>query len=124
MYKERLKRAGYKLTKPREILLDYLSKNDHPKSAGDIYKGIKKKLDKVTVYRILEVFEDVGVVFKEHNDTESLYYLAEEQHHHIICRKCGRSECVPCQHMFNSIKNFKNIKHQLTLTGLCNKCNN
>lgn len=121
-YADTLKESGYKLTKPRQLILDYLKKNDHPISASNIYKHLKKNIDKATVYRILEVFEKLGIVFREIRDKGSLYYLSGQQHHHIICQKCGYSECIPCHHEFGKIKNFKNIKHQLVLSGLCNKC--
>lgn len=124
MYKEILKQANYKLTKPRQLVLNFLEKRHDPISAGDIYNKLKKELDRVTVYRILEVFEELGIVFKENRGKEALYYLADKQHHHIVCQKCGLTECVPCNHFFNKIKNFNNIKHQLILTGLCNNCNN
>lgn len=124
MHKEILRQSNYKLTKPRKLVLDFLDKNHEPISAGDIYNKLKKDLDKVTVYRILEVFEKLNIVFKENRGKEALYYLADKQHHHIVCQKCGYTECVPCNHLFNKIKNFKNIKHQLILSGVCNNCNN
>lgn len=124
MYQEILKEFGYKVTKPRKIVIDFLVKQKKPVSAQYIFAKIKKNLDKVTVYRVLKVLEEINIVFTERNKKEFLYYIANYQHHHIVCTKCGKSECVPCNHVFNKIKNFNNIKHQLILTGLCNKCNN
>lgn len=118
-----LKKAGFSLTKPRKLVINFLHNNKELLSANDIYIKLKDKVDKVTVYRVLEVLEKAGIVFKELGDKEAKYYLADKQHHHIICRKCGFSQCLPCQHFFNKIKNFNQIKHQLLLTGLCNKCN-
>lgn len=122
MYKERLKQAGYKLTMPREELIDFLSKHQAPIAAIDIYQALKKQMDKVTVYRVLEVLEKVGIVFRETIDEKNLYYLAEEEHHHIVCRQCSHIECVPCNHFKIKVSNFKNIKHNLSLSGLCKKC--
>ncbi len=122
MYREVLKKSGYKLTKPRKLVLDYLAKKHQPISAQQIYQSLKNNLDQTTVYRILEVLEELGIVFKEIGNKQALYYLADKQHHHIICRNCGCIQCVPCNHAFKQIKNFKNIRHQLVLTGLCNKC--
>lgn len=124
MYKIRLQQAGYKLTKPRTLVLDFLAKKHKPQAAASIYQNLKNKLDRVTVYRVLMVLEKVGLVFREQSGAEALYYLAEKQHHHIICSQCGYIQCVPCNHVFKKIKNFNQIKHQLVLTGLCKKCNN
>lgn len=124
MYKKILKDAGYKITKSRETVVSFLTKQKRPVSTQYIYEKIKKDLDKVTIYRILEVFESLGIVYKEQAEHEALYYIAEKEHHHIICEKCGHIECIPCEHDFPKVKNFNNIKHHLTLSGLCNKCNN
>ena len=124
MYKKSLKQAGYKITKPRQLVIDYFKKNKHPISVKKIYQSLENDLDKVTIYRILEVLEEVGIVFKEYGNEGATYYLSNKYHHHIVCNKCGHIECVPCNHIFKTIKNFSNIKHQLSLTGLCNKCNN
>ena len=124
VYKDLLKKAGYKITQPRKSVIDFLIKQKKPVSAQYIFDNLKKDLDKVTVYRILDVFEKLGIVFQEHYKKQALYYLANEQHHHIICRQCGHTDCVPCYHNFEEIKNFQNVKHNLVLSGLCNKCKN
>jgi len=104
-------------------VIDFLKKTKGLVSVQNIYDSLRHKLDKVTVYRVLNILEEVGVVFKEYNNKEAFYYLANKQHHHIICQKCGKSQCIPCNHIFNNIKNFSQVKHQLVLTGICNKCN-
>jgi Fe2+ or Zn2+ uptake regulation protein len=117
-----LKQAGFSLTKPRKLVLAFLRKTKKLVAANDIYQKLKKDLDKVTVYRTLEVLEKAQIIFKETGDKEAKYYLADKQHHHIVCQKCGYTQCLPCEHIFTKIKNFSKIKHQLFLTGLCNKC--
>lgn len=118
---QQLKQQGYKLTKPRKMVLSVLSKNSEPKSAQEIHKKIKK-VDKVSVYRALNLFEELGLVNIENLDNEKLYCLATDPHHHIVCKKCGYSEEVSCTYEFGKSDNFSNIQHQLTLTGLCKKC--
>lgn len=120
---EVLKKAGLSSTKPRQLIIDLLSQDKSLLSAGDIFKVLADKIDKVTVYRNLEALEKAGLVFRELSGKETLYYLADKQHHHISCEKCGLTQCLPCEHIFKKIKNFSQIKHQLVLTGVCNKCN-
>ncbi len=122
MNKEKLKQAGLKITKPRELVMAFLQKSQHPLAVAEIYKNLQDKLDQVTVYRVLEALEQVGLVFKEQLNSQAVYYLADKQHHHIVCRLCGRMQCLPCDHLFKKIKGFSQIKHQLILTGLCSKC--
>ncbi len=123
MIKDLLKQAGLSKTQARQLILDFLKKHKVLVSAGDIFQALAASLDRVTVYRNLEILEKAGLVFKEFSEKEALYYLAEKQHHHITCQKCGYIQCLPCDHIFQKIKNFSQVKHQLVLSGLCNKCN-
>jgi Fur family transcriptional regulator, ferric uptake regulator len=122
MIKQKIKQAGYKLTKPRLIVLDELSKTHQPLCAQDIHKKLNQKIDLASIYRTLNLFVSIGIVFKERLEEKDLYYLSEGQHHHIICRECGYSECISCDHIFKNIKNFTNISHNLTISGICKKC--
>ncbi|MCF7820775.1 MAG: transcriptional repressor [Candidatus Pacebacteria bacterium] len=118
---KKLKQAGYKLTKPRLEIIKALSLLKTPISAQVLSKKIKK-IDRASVYRTLNLFFDLGLVNKETVNREALYCLAIVPHHHIVCRNCGYIESIPCRHEFENIKNFKDIRHQLTLSGLCSKC--
>ncbi|MDD5749757.1 MAG: transcriptional repressor [Patescibacteria group bacterium] len=122
MQKKSLKEQGYKLTKPRQLILDFFSRRSQPASVNQIYRALKAKIDKVTVYRVLAVLQEVGLIFEEPGEKESLYYAAKKQHHHIVCRVCGLSQCLPCTHFFSKIKNFSAIEHKMTISGLCKKC--
>ena len=118
--KEKLIISGYKLTKARLAVLAYLRKKHSPISARKMSEDIKGT-DRASVYRALNIFEKLGLVNIDIMGMERLYCSAEKPHHHIICTKCGYVETIKCNHKF-SHKNFSNIKHQLTVTGLCNKC--
>lgn len=116
-----LTQAGYKCTKPRQEVLQFLAKNHHAISAQDLHKQITK-VDRASVYRALNLFEELGLVLVEYINNEKLYCLAGDPHHHIICKKCGYMEEIPCTHSLNNFNNFTNVQHQLTLTGVCSKC--
>jgi len=119
--KQKLIKSGNILTKARLAVLEYLSDNHSPLSARDLHKKLKH-FDRASVYRTLNLFEDLHLVNVEVVDKEKIYCLADEPHHHIICKKCGYMEKIECNHSFGHFKNFTNIYHQLTLTGVCNKC--
>lgn len=119
--KQQLTKAGYKLTVPRIAALDGLSKLHNPISARSLHKKIGK-IDRASVYRTLNLFEELHLVNVEVIKKEKIYCLASTPHHHIICKKCGYMEEIECNHNFGKFKNFNNVHHQLTLTGVCNKC--
>ena len=115
-----LKKAGLKLTKPRITILQILEKSPTPLSAKDIHKKTKT-IDLVSIYRSLKIFEEIKLVFGENLNGEKKYHLGKF-HHHIICRICGLSKCLPCNHESPKISFFKKIKHQVNYSGLCNNC--
>lgn len=120
--KQQLITAGYKLTTPRKSVLHKLTDVDTLISARELHQKIKK-VDRASVYRTLNLLEKLHVVNVELIKKEKLYCLATQPHHHIICKKCGYIEKIECKHTFDTFKNFTNVHHQLTLTGICNQCN-
>jgi len=119
--KQKLIEAGYKITKPRLAVLEFMSSNHTSISARDLHKKIKH-FDRASVYRTLNLFEDLHLVNVEIYEKEKIYCLADKPHHHILCKKCGYTEKIDCDHSFGNFINFTNVHHQLTLTGICNKC--
>lgn len=101
--------------------MDYLEGNHKPQSAQDIHASIKG-VDLASVYRTLSLFEELGIVQRENVAGTARYYLSGDQHHHITCTGCGQTKCIPCEHSFKKIKGFRNITHQLVLTGVCIRC--
>lgn len=120
---EKIKNSGCKITRPRLLVLQVIVKNRCPLSAKQIFKKINQKANLTSIYRSLDLFKKIGIVFEEKIDKESYYYSGEKKHHHIICRVCQKTKCIPCEHKFKKIKEFTNIKHDLVLNGLCKKCN-
>ncbi len=120
-FKKQLIKAGYKMTTPRMEVLEELFSSHHLISARDLHKKIKK-VDRASVYRTLNLFEELHLVNVEVIEKEKLYCLDNVPHHHIICKKCGYMEEIDCRHNFGKFKNFNNVHHQLTLTGVCNNC--
>ncbi len=90
-----LKEAGLKITSPRVKILRLLqlSENQHI-SAEDLYKKLLEQGDEVgvaTVYRVLNQFDDAGIVTRHHFEGgKSVFELANQEHHdHLVCLKCG-----------------------------------
>ena len=119
---KKLNDARVKITKPRLKVLQCLKKQKQMISARDLFKKIKA-IDQASVYRTLNMFEDLNLVHTEIIEREKLYCLSDHPHHHIICRKCGYAEEFTCPgEKFPAFQNFSNIQHRLTLFGLCYKC--
>lgn len=92
---ETLKEAGLKITSPRVKILRLLQlpRNQHI-SAEELYKKLLEQGNEVgvaTVYRVLNQFEDAGIVTRHHFEGgKSVFELANQNHHdHLVCLKCG-----------------------------------
>ncbi|WP_298943581.1 ferric iron uptake transcriptional regulator [uncultured Psychromonas sp.] len=90
-----LKEAGLKVTSPRLKILSLLQlpENQHL-SAEDLYKKLLEQGDEVgvaTVYRVLNQFDDAGIVTRHHFEGgKSVFELTHKEHHdHLVCLKCG-----------------------------------
>lgn len=93
---EELKRAGLKITLPRIKILSILQQpeNQHI-SAEDVYKILLDQNDEIglaTVYRVLNQFDDAGIVTRHHFEGgKSVFELSHKAHHdHLVCLKCGK----------------------------------
>jgi Fur family ferric uptake transcriptional regulator len=70
-------------------------------SAGDILDRARSRagvdIDQSTVYRTLDVLEDLGFLHHVHfGHGAGVYHLTEESdHQHLVCEVCGKSVGVP-----------------------------
>lgn len=129
--KEVLRKSGLKLTGSRLSIIDALESRHCPLSAEEIHKKCKgAKVDLVTVYRNLKIFEDKHLIRKSSfGDGVDRYELAidDHHHHHLVCRDCHRVQKLPdCNlrslEQFAKTKGFSEISHHLEIFGLCSKC--
>jgi Fur family transcriptional regulator, ferric uptake regulator len=129
---EELKRAGLKVTLPRIKILSILQiPNNQHVSAEDIYKILLEQHEEIglaTVYRVLNQFDDAGIVTRHHFEGgKSVFELSQKKHHdHLVCLKCGKViefEDELIENRQSEIAKTHNIKltnHSLYLYGECN----
>lgn len=133
--KQRIYKAGYKLTPQREDILKVILEKEHL-SAEEIYlqvKAINSGIGLATVYRTLELLGELNIINKlAFQDGISRYDMnnndQQHQHHYLLCLNCGKIDEVE-QDMLTDVENeieknyhFKIKDHRLTFHGLCNKC--
>jgi len=121
-----------KLTPQRRLILDVIhDSNDHltAKEILDYVQARVSGVNKSTIYRTLELLEELGCVFKSELGDRFIYHHAEEGHHnHLVCRDCGGSiDCnedifLPVELELNKRYGFQvNFTH-IVINGLCNNC--
>lgn len=134
MYEKFLKKAGLKVTTPRLKILEILGKSaEHHLSAEDICRSLIKQKQEVnfaTIYRVLNQFEESGIVNKLNFENNiSVYELSNVEHHdHLICTNCNKIvefiDDVIEKHQIDIAKKhqFKMTEHRLYLYGICKDC--
>ncbi|GAA1933049.1 transcriptional repressor [Streptomyces sodiiphilus] len=89
-----LRKRGYRLTPQRQLVLEAVEKLEHS-TPDDILAEVRRTAGGVnisTVYRTLELLEELGLVSHAHlGHGAPTYHLAERHHHmHLVCRCCDR----------------------------------
>ncbi|MEU3448643.1 transcriptional repressor [Streptomyces thermolilacinus] len=88
-----LRQRGYRLTPQRQLVLEAVDALEHA-TPDDILTEVRKTASGVnisTVYRTLELLEELGLVSHAHlGHGAPTYHLADRHHHlHLVCRDCG-----------------------------------
>ncbi|MGW6918780.1 Fur family transcriptional regulator [Kitasatospora sp. NPDC054939] len=93
-WKADLRERGYRLTPQRQLVLEAVDVLDHA-TPDDILSHVRKTADGVnisTVYRTLELLEELGLVSHAHlgHGAPTYHLAARHQHLHLVCRDCER----------------------------------
>jgi len=126
-----LTKHDLKITQARISLLELLEKEKKPVDSQFLIDTLQKGLqvDKVTVFRILNVLTEHGILRRlEFGEGKARYELNAEDHHHLICQNCGSiediSDCniVALEKEIKQKKHFLVKLHTLEFYGLCSDC--
>ncbi|WP_106507495.1 Fur family transcriptional regulator [Brachybacterium timonense] len=95
-----LRAAGLRVTAPRVATLEVVAAHPHT-DAETIAGAVRSCLGAVsrqTVYDVLHALTDAELLRRVSVGSRSMLYEIHEHdnHHHLICRHCGRLEDVPC----------------------------
>ena len=127
-----LKAHGLRVTPARLAIMAVLDRAHEPLSIEALLAKLPKKTaDQATVYRTLESFKEKGLVRQVVLSPErALYERAGDDHHHIVCTRCGKIEHIElpdCEHFertaLKASAHFARIeRHALELYGRCKSC--
>jgi Fur family ferric uptake transcriptional regulator len=131
-----INQTGMRVTSQRNSILKALIENSNKHlSVDEIYDLVKEKDDFIgiaTIYRTLDLLEDLGVIVKrDFRDKSAKYefiFNEKKEHYHLICKECGRvieiSGLLPnnLKEKVMEEKDFKSVDYSLQIYGYCNKC--
>lgn len=131
-YAPQLRARGYRMTPQRLAILHVLRHAGTHLSPSDVYRLAKKELPGLTeptVYRTLEFLAKNGLARAAHTGNGRLTYeIAGEDHHHVVCRLCGREmelEHSLLEMLYSTLESttgYLRIDRHMTFFGVCPSC--
>jgi Fur family ferric uptake transcriptional regulator len=121
-----------RVTEPRKAVFETLKNAVAPLSPREIVTA-NPVIDKVTVYRTIDVFIALGVVESIAHGWKMRYELAapfRHHHHHLFCTQCGMVEEIKSDQLEKIVRMlaeqqaFKVTAHTFEITGVCGMCQN
>lgn len=131
-----LESHGLDPTLNRVLVLAAMAASDHPLSAREVHDRVmaEHRLNRVTVYRILDLFAHHGVVSRISAGERGFRYCARPDrrpwgHVHFHCTRCGQVQCITNravdvgERLADSLPmDIRNV--ELRLDGICDNCKN
>lgn len=138
-----LKQKGYRITKPRRLVLDILEKSDRslsPYDIKDVLDAAGEHVDTVSIYRILECLEENHLIHRMllqygkvlrctlEDETHCHLHQSDHCHHFLICEQCGDIQEIHCVGLNSIVQDvtertgFQVKHHHLEFVGLCPQC--
>ena len=133
LLRKTLKDRGYRVTKARETVFKLLA-NSTPQTISQLIDKANDKVDRVSIYRNIEIFEEIGIVRRIYIGWKYKLELSDQfisHHHHLSCLSCGKvidiEEEKHIDRFINNITSkfsFTPARHQFEIEGYCSKCIN
>ena len=132
--RELLKKSRLSITDSRQRILDLFLRTEGALSHADIEKRIADGIDRVTIYRTLQVFEEKGIIHTIPSADNSIKYAlckedcAEGHHHdnhvHFVCDSCSKTICLDHVHVpdIKLPKGFYPRESNMVVSGVCSEC--
>ncbi len=131
-----IRQTSARLTQPRVAVLACLLSLDHAASQIDVAQALANhhRMDRVTVYRVLEWLVEVGIAHRIAGDDRVWRFMVNDpaaaiaphhQHAHFTCTDCQQTFClddVPTKLNFKLPAGFQPSEVDLKFRGRCQHC--
>lgn len=131
--RRRLRARGLRWTPQRGVLLEVLSELDGHVTGAELVERTRRidpSATPSTVYRTLDVLEEIGLVSHSHGreGRQEFHVNPADDHGHLVCAGCGRSwelaadEVQPLAEALSRRRGFEVAVDHLTVEGRCAAC--
>ena len=127
-----LSSRGMRRTAARQAILEELLGDGGHVTAEDLTVRVQRRFPSVdvsTVYRTLDVLEELRVVDHVHlAHGPAIFHLVEDDHQHLVCEECGLVRELPVERMTAFARMLKRefgfeLPHRhFAIVGRCESC--
>jgi Fur family transcriptional regulator, ferric uptake regulator len=127
-----LRSRGYRLTPQRQLVLQAVTSLRHgtPEEIGAEVRRTAGAVNISTVYRTLELLEEVGLVTHAHlgHGAPTYHAATDEDHLHLVCRDCGSvtetavAVADPLVRRLSEEHGFETDVGHFAIFGRCRRC--
>jgi Fur family ferric uptake transcriptional regulator len=118
-------------TPSKQMVLQLLEASSSALSQDILEQQVKDKMDRVTIYRVLNRFCEDGIAHKIVSD-DGKYYFAlcrgcKQDHHshehvHFRCVRCQKVECLPGKLNPKLPEGYQPVYANYWVSGYCKSC--
>ena len=131
-WERRLRDHGFRITPQRQLVLEAVETLRHG-TPEEILVEVQRTASGVnlsTIYRTLEVLEDVGLVTHAHigHGPPTYHAVDDDVHIHLVCDRCKSVQSVPASVATSFVEQLEaeygfrtDISH-VSVHGLCESC--
>jgi Fe2+ or Zn2+ uptake regulation protein len=127
-----LRSRGQRVTLPRLLVHRHIRRSPTHVTPEQLHAELAPRLPSLspaTIYGTLELLDDLGFVRRVSTPRGGTVYDSRvDEHHHVICRSCGRIEDVEAPLDTAAVEQaaraagFRVDHRQLAVSGLCADC--
>jgi Fur family transcriptional regulator, ferric uptake regulator len=129
-----MEQSGLEPTANRLQVLEEIASQDHAVSAPELLQRLSGKctMNRVTLYRILDLFVEHGLVQRHSVGDRAFRYClggkaGPKGHCHFFCTSCGRTECLAFSSLAIDTERIQRAagmvqRMEIRLDGICRSC--
>lgn len=131
-WQQSLRARGYRLTPQRQLVLEAVTELGHatPEEVGEVVRRTASTVNISTVYRTLELLEELGLVTHTHlgHGPTTFHAVTATDHVHLVCRDCSSVTEVPTETVDDLVRRlvdehgFRPDVRHLAIFGTCRDC--
>jgi Fur family ferric uptake transcriptional regulator len=131
--RDRLRERGLRWTPQRRTLIEVLSRTDGHVTGSELVdrcRDVDPATIPSTVYRTLDVLEELGLVSHSHaaDGREEFHVMPNDEHGHLHCVACGETweidagEAASLVAAVAEARQFRVELSHLSIAGRCSRC--